>query len=200
MLIRGPNAEKPSVKGFLKNILGFTGSDKSPTTKEPTPPQTPPNLAQPSTPAPTPELPAPKRFIPTSEAYLQRNKGRKDQRESYGDIERIIAYIQGRGEATPGQIAQDLGMARSTLAYHLKFLQSFSPGIRVRKLSLTMKFHWLEHVLGPNVLKSWEAGVTCGIVSSKFQKLDQPIPGTMGPPSSIQNPSPPINKISPEEE
>ena len=59
---------------------------------------------------------------PTTEAYLNRKKGRKLHRDSYADAKKLYESIQRRGEATPGDLAQEHGMARSSLAYNLNRL------------------------------------------------------------------------------
>jgi hypothetical protein len=71
---------------------------------------------------PTPLSPQRSPATPTTEAYMTRKKGRKLHRDSYADAKRLYESIQRRGEATPGDLAQEFGMARSSLAYNLNRL------------------------------------------------------------------------------
>src|SRR5580693_8732143 len=52
-----------------------------------------------------------------------RKRGRKVDYHSVKDLERLFQAIQTRGEAIPGDLAQELGWARSTLSYTLGRLQ-----------------------------------------------------------------------------
>lgn len=107
-------ADQPFFKSFLKGLLG---GDK------PVPPPSPPPEDLGRTP-------------PTrSEAYHQRKKGRKLHEHSIGDLERIAAILLQKPEVTPGEMAQQLGMSRSTLAYNLNRLReaSHKPGRMERK-------------------------------------------------------------------
>jgi hypothetical protein len=55
-----------------------------------------------------------------------RKRGRKLSRHSDQDLHRLFLAVQTRGEAIPGDLAQELGWARSTLAYNLGRLQGLS--------------------------------------------------------------------------
>ena len=52
-----------------------------------------------------------------------RKRGRKVYMFSLNDVERLFQAIKTRGEAIPGDLAQELGWARSTLSYTLGRLQ-----------------------------------------------------------------------------
>jgi hypothetical protein len=69
---------------------------------------------------PTPEMPPqtkeplatpPKRVLKKKDGYM-----------SHQDLERLKASIKRRGEAAPGEMAKELGWARSSLAYNLNRL------------------------------------------------------------------------------
>jgi hypothetical protein len=109
--------EKPTLKGFLKGFLGLAGSQSK--TAEPIPPQAP--AVNPAPPPPTPPKP-PK---PRSEAYLNRRKGRKEHKSTLGYLEVICPYLVSKGEVSPGQMARDLGLPKSTLIYNLNNLLNY---------------------------------------------------------------------------
>ena len=52
----------------------------------------------------------------------QRKLGRKLHRDSWQDLETLIALIRQKAEVTPGELAMQLGQPRSTLAYNLNRL------------------------------------------------------------------------------
>ena len=104
--------QKPT-GGFLKRLLGFA----QPEAVRPSPAETAPRVEN-----PIPQKPKAVPPLPTTEAYLNRKRGRKPLRESYADAKKLYLSIQTRGEAKPGDLAQELGMARSSLAYHLNRL------------------------------------------------------------------------------
>lgn len=106
------------MKGLLRKLLGLD-------TGHPTPPNSTPTVQPPS---PTPTHP----FQPT-ESYLKRKKGPKLRHESHKDLTRIIECVERLGEAKPGDIAKELGMARSSLAYSLNRIMAFSNGTLVIK-------------------------------------------------------------------
>ena len=162
--------EKSSITGYLKGILGFRAS-KAETLKN-----DPPANAQVTPAAATPSNPngpgfaergseeigptAPnksRRPTPQTEAYQNRKKGRKRHRETLEDLKRIIASIQHRGEATPGELAKELGMARSTLAYNLNRILAYAPDYEV-----TRKNYWennlLQYLLGEKRMERTGAG------------------------------------------
>jgi hypothetical protein len=187
--------EKPSITGFLKGMLGF-GVSKAETLKN-----DPPANAQVTPAAATPSNPngpgfaergseeigptAPnksRRPTPQTEAYQNRKKGRKRHRETLEDLKRIIASIQHRGEATPGELAKELGMARSTLAYNLNRFLAYSPDYET-----TRKDYWENHLmhflLGPKRLERTGAGP-----SLRYRLVDVPSPGSHSEPGH-PNPS-----------
>lgn len=130
-------AEKPSITGFLKNILGL----QRPKAKAPT---DTPAVATPSpvTEQTTPPVPVKTRTPTQSDAYKTRKKGRKLHKDSWEDMERIVNCLQTLGEATPGQLASQLGVARSSLAYNLnrllarKRIERLGAGPRIRYRTL----------------------------------------------------------------
>lgn len=113
--------------GFLKGLFGRQTPNSTPPTPEPAaeplkavsqPGADPEGMATPVSPV----RKAP-RLIPQTEAYLNRKKGRKGgYNQNHGDLEKLLAAIQSRGEAIPGDLAGELGVARSTLAYSLNTL------------------------------------------------------------------------------
>jgi len=126
-------AEKPSITGFFKNFLGLKGNQ----------PEIPANTQPVAPPAPipaqtTPPVPVKTRTPTQSEAYKSRKKGRKYHRESRQDLNKIEACIKCSGEATPGQLAAELEVARSSLAYNLnrllaeKRIERLGAGPRIR--------------------------------------------------------------------
>ncbi len=137
------------MRGFLKSIFGLA-KDEPPQDQPTTPPAAEDIQAQqapslPLRPSPVAKAPAYAETLagtlgdkpgsegqavrtPTlTEAYLNRKKGRKRHRDSLDDLKRIVACIESRGEVTPGDLALELGMSRSTLTYNLKRLLSVSP-------------------------------------------------------------------------
>ena len=100
--------------GFLRGLFGRQTPNPAPQAPEPAPE----GIANPVSPV----RKAP-RSIPQTEAYLNRKKGRKGgYNQNHGDLEKLLAAIQSRGEAIPGDLAGELGVARSTLAYSLNTL------------------------------------------------------------------------------
>ena len=61
-----------------------------------------------------------------AEANQSKKKGRKQHDDSVEDLKRLVECIQRRGEASPGDLAKELGMSRSTLTYNLKRLLNHS--------------------------------------------------------------------------
>ena len=68
---------------------------------------------------------------PVADASSPRKRGRKTTWHSNKDMDRLFQAIQTRGEAIPGDLAQELGWARSTLAYNLGRLQGLSKIVRM---------------------------------------------------------------------
>ena len=56
---------------------------------------------------------------------------KKSSHLSYQDMKLLQACIQRRGEAVPGEIAQELGWARSSLAYNLNRLLKYGWIVRL---------------------------------------------------------------------
>ena len=109
--------DKPSINGFLKGFLGW-GKPKT------TPPE--PISPQVSDPTPAPlNTPAPEPPQPRSEAYLNRRKGRKVHDSALGYLKIICPYLVSKGEVSPGEIAKDLGLPKSTLKYNLNTLLDY---------------------------------------------------------------------------
>ena len=102
----------------------------------------------------------PIRPVHQTEAYQSRKMGRKAHSESHEDLKRIIAGIERRGEAKPGELAEELGMSRSTLAYNLKRLMLHRPDFNLRNLRLseTGKLYRMKAVLGQKRLVKLGAG------------------------------------------
>ncbi len=147
--------EKPSITGFLKGMLGFRASESETVGNDPpgnsvTAPlpaiqsnPTNPGFAERGSEEMGPTAPnQSNRVTPQTEAYQNRKKGRKRHGDSIEDLKRIIAAIQRRGETTPGELAKELGMARSTLAYNLNRFLAYSPDYVV-----TRKDYWENHLL-----------------------------------------------------
>jgi hypothetical protein len=92
-----------------------------------------------------------------TEAYQNRKKGRKQHSDRMADVKKLIACIQSRGEVTPADLAQALGMARSTLTYTLNWLLDNSPGVQE-----TWKNSWnlrmVKYLLGPHRIERLGAG------------------------------------------
>jgi biotin operon repressor len=109
--------EKPT-KNLFKSLFGF-GSSKAETPNNQPPIVPAPNL-------PSNEVSQPKAVkadpLPATEAYQNRKKGRKLHRDSWQDLDILQAAIQSRGEAVPGNLAVELGVSRSTLAYNINRL------------------------------------------------------------------------------
>lgn len=102
--------------GFLKGLFGRPTPNPAPQALEQAP-------VPPASLSPTVQVSkAGRRSSPATEAYLSRKKGRKLYEESYADAKKLHESIQRRGEASPGDLAQEMGMARSSLAYHLNRL------------------------------------------------------------------------------
>ena len=99
--------------GFLKGLFGRQTPNPAPPASEPAPHGMAP-LARPAKRAPRP--------VPQTEAYQKRNKGRKTVHGTHEGVEQLLAAIQRRGEALPGDLAVELGVARSSLAYNLNKL------------------------------------------------------------------------------
>jgi hypothetical protein len=164
--------EKPSITGFFKNMLGFRDA-KAETFKNdhlvtpavtplgiPPSSQAPDSMAEPGKPAEVKRPPAPDGSgnpTPPTEAYQNRKKGRKPHHDSVGDLERIIACVQSRGEATPGDLAQELGMARSSLTYNLNRLLAYSPEHPTAK-SKSSNPYLLRRLLGQRRIERTGAG------------------------------------------
>jgi len=135
--------EKSSVNGFLMGLFGFKRAKGVPIpVPEPTAVNNPPATAAVN--------PAPRQ----TEAYLKRKKGRKTHRDSLGDLERIVAYIEAKGEVTPGEIERELGMSRSTLTYNLKRIMGHSTGAhRGRKYISGVSHYFFPKLLGERRLE-----------------------------------------------
>jgi hypothetical protein len=161
-------SEKPSITGFLKGMLGFRASKAETLKNDPSAnAEVTPSAATPSNPTAIsdrgseemgPTAPnKSRRPTPQSEAYQNRKKGRKQHKDSIEDLKRIIASIQRRGEATPGELAKELGMARSTLAYNLNRILAYAPDYEV-----TRKDYWennlLNYLLGEKRMERTGAG------------------------------------------
>lgn len=134
--------EDSPMTGFLRNIFGLEKTE-SPRVQ----------------PAPPPK-PAPIQ----SDAYKNRKKGRKEHHDSVKDLERIIACIKKRGEATPSELAKELGMARSSLTYNLN------------RLTTKPKFfnpYLLPHLLGKRRIERLGAGKTV-----RYRLVDLPPAGS----------------------
>ena len=54
----------------------------------------------------------------------KRKLGRKLHRDSWQDLQNLLACIRLKSEVTPGELAAQLGSSRSTLAYNLNRLLS----------------------------------------------------------------------------
>jgi hypothetical protein len=172
-------AEKSSITGFFKNMLGFQGTKaeamKNNTVLNPAASSTSGFAADPGTdtdvkqPSVSVESGNP---TPQTKAYQNRKKGRKLHRDSIGDLQRIIACIERRGQAMPGEIVQELGMSRSTLTYNLKRLSAYIPGAE-----LTGRSHWtnrpLQYVLGQRRIERTGAGP-----SLRYRILEVPQAGS----------------------
>ncbi|SRR5665213_1183635 len=106
--------ERPT-KSLFKTLFGF-GNPKAETPKNPTPVVPTPN------PLPVEAPQAKADALPPTEAYQNRKKGRKLLKDGWQDLDILQAAIEKRGEAIPGDLAAELGMSRSTLAYNLNRL------------------------------------------------------------------------------
>jgi hypothetical protein len=62
--------------------------------------------------------------VTTKDAATGRKRGRKVHSMTRQDMDLLFEAIQRRGEAIPADLAQELGWARSTLAYNLNKLQT----------------------------------------------------------------------------
>lgn len=125
---------KPSKNGFLKGLFGFkrAGTESHQANPLPEPPAVDVHLAVTSDNPPSAR----------TNAYLNRKKGRKTHRDSLEDLERIVALIGAKGEITPGEMEQELGMSRSTLTYNLKRLKDYIPGVYRRKKYIGHVYHY----------------------------------------------------------
>jgi hypothetical protein len=140
------------MKGFLKNIFGLGKSEPTPIPPEAIPPASEAQKTQ-----PIPPLPATPQTPNITEAYLNRKKGRKKHRDSLDDLKKIVEYIAGHGEVSPGELSQTLGMSRSTLTYSLNRLLAVSPEGDTRRVG-HWKYRALEWVLGQRYLVKKGAG------------------------------------------
>jgi AraC-like DNA-binding protein len=112
--------EKPILNVFLRNVFGLGKAG----------PESPQNK--------------PAAATRRSEAYQNRKKGRKQHEEHVQDLQKMIAFIQSRGEATPGEMASELGMSRSTLTYKLNLLLKHNPGVpNYKKYFHSHLWNWL---------------------------------------------------------
>ncbi len=138
---------KPTIKGFLKGFLGLNST--------PANPQNPNSSNQ----SPTQEPPQPihplKEPKPRSEAYLNRRKGRIKHGSTLGYIETIAPYLLDKGEVSPGDMARELGIPKSTLIYNLNRLSKICNGaiiegrdLKVHVVNNLLKGHRLERVGG----------------------------------------------------
>ena len=141
-------SESPKT-GFWKNFFGFGKNEKE------QPKSNPPVEPQVST---TPGSPVPARAVPQTEAYQNRNKGRKEHSESIEQLKKMIALIESRGEVNPGELAQELGMSRSTLTYSLKNLMDHKPGYHLYHINKRGRFHRLNRLMGLKKLVRLGAG------------------------------------------
>ncbi len=101
--------------------------------------------------------PPPKPAPIQSEAYKNRKLGRKLHREGIKDMQRIADLIERCGEAKPGELAQKLGMSRSTLTYNLKRLMRHDPGFEGHRRDFWTR-RPLRAVLGEKRLEKLGSG------------------------------------------
>jgi|GEM_PF-1903299 len=134
--------EKSSLKGFLKNILGLDKVQAQP--MEGKPPSRPLTLETPQSQA----NPVPQAAKPKSEAYLNRKKGRHNQEKSLEHWKRVVACIERRGEVSPGDLARELGIPKSTLIYSLNRLLELCQGYQRKGDNHFFLGHLFGQVLG----------------------------------------------------
>ncbi len=123
--------EKPFIQGLLKGLLNL-GKAKAEPVKVGTP------IGVPS----TQTMVASKEPKPKSEAYLNRKKGRPSGGAWH--IPKVIEYLADKGEVTPGDMARDLGLPKSTLIYNLNRIMEF-------KESMANDYHYYhlgKHLAG----------------------------------------------------
>lgn len=134
--------EKSSFKGLLRNFLGL---DKAPAqTAEEKPPSPPLPLESPQ----PQDNPTPQVSKPKSEAYLNRKKGRHNQEKSLEHWKKVVECIQRRGEVSPGDLAKELGIPKSTLIYSLNRLLELCQGYQRKGDHRFFLSHLFGHVLG----------------------------------------------------
>ncbi len=112
--------EEPLKQGFLKRLLGW-GKPSAQSVKPEAPIETP--AVEPSPPI-TP-VKAPK---PRTEAYLNRKKGRRTREEAVEYWKKIVDCLERGGEVSPGDMARELGLPKSTLIYNLNRLLDLCQG------------------------------------------------------------------------
>ena len=111
--------EKSIIKSLLKGIFGSEKAHSEPIKADL--PVEPPTLEAP--PAVVPQTPKPK-----TDAYLNRRKGRQVHPNVLGYWPKIIDYLVSRGEATPGVMAEELKLPKSTLIYNLNKILTVCEG------------------------------------------------------------------------
>lgn len=99
-------------------------------------------------------IPAPKS---PSEAYQNRKKGRRVHKDSLGDLERILKFIENQGETTPGSIGKELGISRSTLTYFLKRILEL-PDLKNRPYRYNGLDNYMSHLLAGKRFEKLGAG------------------------------------------
>ncbi len=146
--------EQPSINGFLKEFLGWGKPKPKPSEPAPSQAPNPPTPRPHPSSEPTRrgasfgstgpsakgagiegwDLVAPiakgnggtaRSPQPRSEAYLNRRKGRKVHDSAWGYLKVICPYLLSKGEVSPGEIARDLGLPKSTLKYNLNNLLDY---------------------------------------------------------------------------
>lgn len=104
-----------------------------------------------SSPAPGPAIqpvpsPVAKPVPPRSEAYLNRRKGRKSGSAVHLQLfTQFLACMEREGVMTPGALAQELGVPRSTLNYYLKVFLDHPN--RKQQNPRYLRDHWTGGVL-----------------------------------------------------
>jgi hypothetical protein len=154
--------EKQSIKSFLKGILELGEiKPEEPIKPVPKPHVAVPVSARPATPPPRAVRPAdpPPRLAPQTEAYKNRKAGRKEHYASIDGLKEIIACIDSHGEVSPAQIAEELGIARSSLTYSMNRLMSNSPGGDKKKAKFDNPY-LLPHLLGNRHIQRLGVGQT----------------------------------------
>lgn len=87
---------------------------------------------------------------PRSEAYLNRRKGRKSGSEVHLQLfTQFLACLEREGVMTPGALAQELGVPRSTLNYYLKVFLDHPN--RKQESPRYLLDHWTGRVLERNL-------------------------------------------------